>query len=202
MDLPLPLSLLVWAVGPIGASPPSSVAKAQLPLVAQGSGFSTGHPHRMLRRWPCLPAASSLGFWSHRPGKLGRWGLVRAAPPRAESTSPGPAGVDLGTVLGLAASWWVTQGLSRSAASLGLLTSPGERVPGGDVRPLRAWALLAHLGLDAGAPFSSLGFPVACPQSLSTALGHGAWGSPGKGHGSFLRKMNSRGRCQHGRDIA
>lgn len=44
MDLPLPLPLLVWAVGPIGTSPPSAVGEAQLPLVAQGSGFSTGHP--------------------------------------------------------------------------------------------------------------------------------------------------------------
>lgn len=42
-------------------------------LRAQVSGPDT--PHRMLlRRWACLPAASSLGFWSHRPGKLGRWG--------------------------------------------------------------------------------------------------------------------------------
>lgn len=55
-----PLSLALWVR-------PSCFGWLRAQVAVQGHT-----PHRMSRRWPCLPAASSLGFWSRRLGKPGR----------------------------------------------------------------------------------------------------------------------------------
>lgn len=161
-------------------------------LRAQVSGPDT--PHRMLlRRWACLPAASSLGFWSHRPGKLGGGGLrlVRAAPPRAESTSSGPAGV---WVLCLV-SWWVTQ--------RGFLTAPGGQVPWGMCSSC-ARGPSRHVWAGYWSPVFQSGLPCGPPPSLAAALGRGAWGSPGRGcwlpphRRKLARQAARKGLCERG----
>lgn len=62
-------------------SSPQPVGEAQLLWWPWAQVSVQDTPHRMLRRWPCLPAASSPGSCSPRPGESGRWGPLRAPPP-------------------------------------------------------------------------------------------------------------------------
>lgn len=190
--------LLAWAMGAIGAPPPTAVGEAQLPVVAHGGSGLRFHCRTPPPPPPdaaemAVPSCRLLpGLLELQAGALGRWGLRRRPHPGL-GAHPGKPGS------------------GRCAWPRGFLVGDPRRVTvssrhleGGFPVGMRSscvcgpcWHAWGWAEERRAAAWVSL-WPASEPVTLAAGLG----GSPGRATTPPFTKINLRGRCHPGRDSA
>lgn len=149
--------------------PAHSVGEAQLPLVAQGSGFRTGHPPPDAAAEMGLPSCRLLPGLLEPQGSWGGWWAAGEGCPTQGREHILRTRGGLGAVLGLV-------GVLVGDPAMGSSHHLEGRFPGGYAALLPVGPP-GMSGRDTGAPCASLGFPVACrrawQQPVAVAMGRG-----------------------------